>query len=72
MTHLLKYIVETSEPYKLLEYLRNNGVFAKVFPDPESPEQIVVVSERIINLENFNVTKIRELSRGIIDEYYSD
>ncbi len=72
MTHLLKYIVETFEPYKVLEYLRNNGVLAKVFPDPEKPEKIVVVSERIINLENFKVTKIRELSRGIIDEYYSD
>ncbi len=72
MTHLLKYIVETPEPYKVLEYFRTNGVFAKVFPDPESPEKIVVVAEKLINLDNFNVTKIKELSRSIIDEYYSD
>lgn len=65
MTQTLRYILRVDNPAKKCVELRKAGYFAKLFPDPERPDRIVVLTDKFID-------GCEELGGNIIDEYYRD
>lgn len=65
MTQTLRYILRVDNPAKKCEELRKAGYFAKLFPDPEKSERIVVLTDNFVD-------GCEELGGNIIDEYYRD
>jgi len=57
--------LRVDNPAKKCEELRKAGYLSKLFPDPEKPERIVVLTNKFVD-------GCEELGGNIIDEYYRD